>query len=228
MIKPMILGLACGLALVSSVHAFDYGYAGGPNWSTGCCQDEPLCSDHLWDDYCATKAAHQAKWAEWLQRHQHGSRCVTCSGGCSGPACSRWRPRGGASLGGFRGFRGSAHGGCSSCQSVMGPAAPAHGYGCLCPQCQPRIDASQHGAGCVCPQCQAAASAAPPAPGTIDPEMSFEEAPAAEQPFELESPAPLKEEGDAEPIEPKDGAAEDDPADAPPAAEPAIDPPAGA
>ena len=80
--------------------------ANASKWATGCCEHEPMWSDHLWDDYCNEQQSCK----------QHGCRlrkarpCGGCSGNMPGPG--RWRPRGGCS--GLSGFRGFAPGSCEA------------------------------------------------------------------------------------------------------------------
>lgn len=211
---------ACGANVVLACDQCNAG--GGPNqWVTGCCEHQPMESDHLWDDYC-----NEQHCAPRLQRVAH------FGGAPAGiPACSRWRPRG-ACVGG------NCHGGGGggmlmpagvveapvyldssySAPSAPAMAAPAHGVGCLCPQCRASATPASHGPGCICPQCQGSAlelAPAPvpseilePAPAPHPTEMNYEptpieaqgtpieqeiQPPLKQQPFQPEAPAPAEE-----------------------------------
>ena len=191
---------------VNGVSACDTCNAGAnaSQWVNGCCEHEPMWSDHLWDDYCNEKQAPKSKRCHARQCGGHND----C--GCL-PGAGRWRPRGGCSLGGFRGF---AAGSCEApiyLDSVAAPAATpaatgAHGAGCMCPACQAASNPAAHGPGCTCPQCQAnAASVAPaepvlaPAPAPADAILA--PAPIHQEELQLESAEPVEPAEIAEPVE---------------------------
>lgn len=162
--------------------------ANASQWVTGCCDHQPMASDHLWDDYCAEQAAEGA-------HHGHhfgiGGKCA--GPGCGIPACSRWRPRNTGSISPLALLQRRHVGACgSSCEM---PVAAA------CADAAPSVKLAPRPQGCGCAD-HANADALPAAPRVLAEPPVVDSVPVVpvpkadtedlEAPFQPEAPSELE------------------------------------